>query len=435
MLIALVLAQALSIGNPRGPIFNQPSLMGSFAGFEAFPANGRGTGGAPCLTTAPTGARGEALTFTRGSNGTCTKTVGGGLATTGIATGDLVVLSTNVARVEFDGAGSLGLLTESARTNTTLRSQEIDDAVWTKRTANAIWVNDAGAPDGTTTADALHLIPTVATLDVDGIYQISGCPVGAVTASVYLRGAVPMDGGVAQSGSIDITIDKGGTFQCGTCAYSASSWNRCSLSATTVSSPALLLGNDSRTSTCSSGNHPVADVLIWGAQCELGAYATSYIPTTSATATRSADAAYFALSFATAAGFSTAHTFALESTTNFTGATGLLADATNRTQLYQSGTNSLTADYFSTAGNRSATSVPGAWVVGTPYRVALAYSGAGASSTVASYLAGVLQNTSATGLTGSWTSTQFGIGLNSPWGSADAIVSRLCLDPSQSRCR
>ena len=102
-----------------------------YAFFEFAPSGGAGMG-APCACTTPTGAKGEALTFTRASNGTCTKTTTGGLTTTGIANGDLVVCSSNQPRVEYDSQGVLGLLVDSAGTNSVLRSQEVNNAAWTK---------------------------------------------------------------------------------------------------------------------------------------------------------------------------------------------------------------------------------------------------------------------------------------------------------------
>ena len=84
-----------------------------YAYFEFAPASGAGMTAA-CACTTPTGAKGEAMTFTRTGAATCSKQ---GLATTGINDGDLVTCaSDNQPRVEPSG-GVLGLRVESAKTN------------------------------------------------------------------------------------------------------------------------------------------------------------------------------------------------------------------------------------------------------------------------------------------------------------------------------
>lgn len=435
MLLALLLAQvSIQPPNPAGPIVTNPASMGQGAFFEAFGTNARGVAGV-CSTTAPTGAKGEALTFTRGSTATCTKTAtGGGLATTGIANGDLVVLSSNVARVEYDSAGTLGLLVEQSRTNSCLRSEQINDAAWIPQNSVSalpvITADQAVAPDGATTADRVQIAACPSATNFS-LVQSSGSVQTSTTGSLYVKG-------VSSGGTLGVALNSaGGPNGFTACAFTNTSWTRCVVSATgAAATTAIYFG-------CGNGvvgmtSTGAADVYVWGGDLENGAYATSYIPTTSAAVTRSADAAYFATSLSTAAGFSQAHSFTLESPNPaeaFTGAAGVYADALNRTQLSQSSTNALGFDIFSTSGNKSAFNVPGAWAGNTTYRVAGSYSGAGASSTVSQYLAGVLQNTSATGLTSAFTITQYGMSLNSPWNTGNAIYSRLCLDPSQTRCR
>ncbi len=68
MLLALILSQ-LAIGNPEGPIFSQPSLMGSTAFFEAASSSGRGmpTEAGCYAATAVTGVHAEPLSFARSS--------------------------------------------------------------------------------------------------------------------------------------------------------------------------------------------------------------------------------------------------------------------------------------------------------------------------------------------------------------------------------
>ncbi len=253
-----------------------------YAQFEAFPASGAGTSG-PCSPTAPTGARGEVLTFARASSATCTKTATGGLATTGIASGDLSIAPSGDPRVEYDGAGTLGLLVESARTNSCLRSQEFENAYWTNDvvpTANA-----AVAPDGTTTAERYQFTATTAVQRSIGFVS-GGCPAaGAAVGTLYVKG-------VSGSGTMDIcTSDL--TTSCTACAFVSTSWTRCS-DARTQSAPGyLVLGN---ASLYNGGvARSASDVYVWGAQCEAGAYATSYIPTVAAMVTRAAEAASFTL--------------------------------------------------------------------------------------------------------------------------------------------
>jgi hypothetical protein len=103
--LLLILIASSALGQGRFDRFNQRTDQGrstrgfeqsSYAFFEFAPASGAGMGTA-CACTTPTGAKGEALTFTRAGDATCSKQ---GLATTGIANGDLVACTGNQPRVE-----------------------------------------------------------------------------------------------------------------------------------------------------------------------------------------------------------------------------------------------------------------------------------------------------------------------------------------------
>lgn len=286
--LALIVALAQT---PQHRLFQQPNLpqaTGEAAAFFEFaPTNGAGMGAA-CACTTPTGAKGEVMTYTRASNGTCTKTATGGLATTGIANGDLVVCSTNQPRVEYDGAGVLGLRVEAARTNSTLRSEELDNVAWSSNNSGialpTVTANAATAPDGTVTADRLQIPGSTTAGHYSQLYQLSACPGGAAAqiASVYLRG-------VSGSGSVCLKI---GT-NVATCNYVSGSWSRCTPSINAAASTTLALSVDV---TACGANAAGVDAYVWGAQCEnSGTYATSYIPTTSATVTRAVDIAKVAL--------------------------------------------------------------------------------------------------------------------------------------------
>ena len=85
------------------------------------------------------------VTFTRASSGTF---VG--------SDGVLKTATTNEPRFDHNPTTgeSLGLLVEEARTNLVLRSEEFDNASWTK-TRSSVTADAITAPNGTTTADTL----------------------------------------------------------------------------------------------------------------------------------------------------------------------------------------------------------------------------------------------------------------------------------------
>jgi hypothetical protein len=393
--------------------------------FEAFPASGAGTFGA-CSTTPPTGAKGEVLTFTRGSNGTCQKTATGGLATTGIANGDLVVLSSNQPRVSFDANGTLGLLVESSRTNNVVRSEEIGNAAWTDEIFGAglapvITANFATAPDGTTTADRIQFSATSGT---DESMRIQGGACGTpCTASFYVRGN-------GTSGSLDICP---GVAVCGTCNYVAASWTRCVV---VGSAGAVLIGNGSR---YNGGVARAAnDVLVWGAQTETASFATSYIPTVASAVTRSAETAYLAVP-----SWPDSPMTLMSGAVSMTRPAGGLASYNMGLCAGPTATADYACAYLNASGNATAqvtrTAVPARTdtaAVGTlPGLVRLALSQS-TSTTVEAFLAGVGDGSVTAGVAPDWTVTRAYVGT---WSGStfqpDAILSRLCLDPSPTRCR
>jgi hypothetical protein len=80
---------------------------------------------------------------------------------------------------------------------------------------------------------------------------------------------------------------------CAPCSFVSGSWTRCSIVSPNIAPNYFLFGN----ATLWNGGitRSANDVLVWGAQCEAGAYATSYIPTVAAGVTRSAEAPYFTM--------------------------------------------------------------------------------------------------------------------------------------------
>jgi len=252
--------------------------------FEFAPTNGAGMGAA-CDCVAVTGSSGEALTMTRASNATCSRQ---GAATTGVAPGDLVTCASNLPRVEPVGT-SLSYLREAAATNVNPRSAEIDDASYGDFTANgaaAPVLNGADAalaPDNALTAEDYTFDATAAT-------QASARAIAVLTAAAY--SAQVWIRGVSGSGSMDLCIQTGAapTATCSTCLFTSASWTQCKVeNVTSIAGGQIYLGNMSYLNggTARASNR----VDVWGLDAEAGAFASSYVPTAGATATRAADSA------------------------------------------------------------------------------------------------------------------------------------------------
>ena len=428
MTLALLLSLVVTQSHPRFERFCSRSEQGrssrgfpcdSYAFFEAFPSSGAGTSGA-CSTTAPTGSKGEVLTFTRASNGTCTKTASGGLATTGIANGDLVVLSSNQPRVEYDSEGVLGLLVESSRTNSCLRSQEIDNAAWTKYNFGSgsiptVTANYATAPDGTMTAERVQF-SAVNAGDQSGVLQAVGITTGTNAVSVYLKGT-------SGSGSICLSVYATGAYT--TCNFVSTSWSRCTVAGAITSSGTIRIGNDS--AVCGGGAMTAQDVLVWGAQFEVGNYATSYIPTTSAAATRSAESPYFTVSvpsptYSIAASFETPYSVGSSSARVAT----LFQDGSHYTDDYFP--TRFTAFLFDGATDSKLSSA----TVTTSGRVGSYFDG----TNLAACVGGSCETVAAAATWTAWTRVRIGVdGVGGTAGHINGLVGRICLDPNPTRCR
>lgn len=209
-------------------------------------------------------------------------------------------------RRDFDGAtlACKGLLVEELRSNLLLHSADFTQAAWTKFNLNTsgtpAWSNVAVAPDGTQAAEKLianttnsaHWVGGSATITSGVAYTVSayvksGADVGDYTfASLYDCNA---------STYIIVNLATGalvsGTASAYTITPVGSGWYRLSVTATSSSTTgyARVYLYDG-TNTNFAGND-AKGIYAWGFQLELGSFATSYIPTTTASATRSADVA------------------------------------------------------------------------------------------------------------------------------------------------
>jgi len=218
------------------------------------------------------------ITFTRASGGSY---VG--------ADGLIKYAGVNEARFDHDPVTgeSLGLLIEESRTNSLLYSQDFSNAIWSNNlTILLASYNNLTGLDGTTSAYTFTAIPLSG---LNAIYQNFTCTASTTyTFSFYVKlGTLPSSSFKIAvfnlTGSSFIAVDVVPTQ-----TLSTSSWTRVSYTFTTPVGCISARVYPYRNAVISQNN---GTFYLWGAQLEEGAFPTSYIPTTTAAATRSADVA------------------------------------------------------------------------------------------------------------------------------------------------
>jgi hypothetical protein len=209
--------------------------------------------------------------------------------------------ATNVARYNYNPlnlALSPKLLLEPAATNLLTYSEQFDNANWAK-IACTISTNVITAPDGMTAADKLaedststyHYLGAVPTVTANLQYCATLYAKAGERKVLYLEfsnnSTFPAARFDLSNGTV---IDKANNPIAAGIIPVGNGWYRCWVSTTALSTYLGVyiqtnLDDGSRNYTGVTGN----GLYIWGAQLEIGTTATSYIPTTSAQVTRSAD--------------------------------------------------------------------------------------------------------------------------------------------------
>ena len=237
----------------------------------------------------PTNGNGD-LTWTRAS--TALRTNSSGL---------LESMGSGVPRLSYMYGSCPALLLEPQRTNLIQRSQEFDNATW-GRLLSAVTANTTTSPDGTTNADTFYANVATTSNPAEIFHYTSQAVNTTYAYSVYAKKSTSNFIALrftAASGNpyawFNLNTGAVGTVQSGITASIQSvgdGWYRCVVVGTTASTIAvnrvdIVVSDNNGNFVCANNG----SIFIYGAQLEAGAYPTTYIPTTTASATRVADTA------------------------------------------------------------------------------------------------------------------------------------------------
>jgi len=191
--------------------------------------------------------------------------------------------------------GDRGVLIEGSRTNLLTYSQEFDNASWTKQRAT-VTVDAIAAPDGTLTADKLI---ENADNNTHTISKTISLTAASHTLFVFAKSAERTwisflnNSATAVAANFDLAngiVGSVGANATATITALANGWYRCAMTFTAVSgNNQFLIRLGTADATPSYQGDGTSGLFIWGAQLEAASFASSYVPTVAAAATRAAD--------------------------------------------------------------------------------------------------------------------------------------------------
>jgi len=204
------------------------------------------------------------------------------------------------SRKDANGVELKGYLPEPAATNNFTYSEQFNDAAWTKVRLTSVSANAIAAPNGELTADGVIANTTDSTHTISqSVTHIASNNVASVWAKSGDKTWLRISTTAATPGAASCYFDLNncavgtGTNATGYIEDWGNGWCRCIISYTGDGTGALLVfsSGEADGDITFAGDDVTVNTYLWGAQHEttgLG-YATSYIPTTTAAATRLKD--------------------------------------------------------------------------------------------------------------------------------------------------
>jgi hypothetical protein len=205
----------------------------------------------------------------------------------------------DIPRIDYTGGGCPSILLEPQRTNLVLRSQEFDNASWAKLQVSVV-ANDTISPDGTMNADKVT---------ADGSVYFHLCQqtlaLGSndCTATVFAKAGtndfmqISFGGNAVIYANFDVANGVVGNIGAGNASIIPypNGWYRCVYNIPAAEAASVYSINyggiiTSLTAVRAETNTLTTSLYLFGGDIQIGTYPTSYIPTTTATVTRNADA-------------------------------------------------------------------------------------------------------------------------------------------------
>jgi len=347
------------------------------------------------LVLTPNGYKASKLYSIKPTSGAGDMVVSRGTSATRVDSAGLIeLMPINVPRLDYPPLGGCPkILVEPARTNVVLRSEQFDNAYWTK-TNTTITANSSTSPDGTSTADILVENSTAnVVFGVRANPRPSGLTLGTTYSVSFFAKKITRDFcyyddfNLFQNPIVQVFFN----LQTGLVGNTSAGvlnpkmenygngWYRCSFQF--VASGATPTQIDYRIASATTDNGFTYTgvigqqaIAIWGAQFEEGSNATSYIPTTTGSVTRNADV-ISKTGVTNLIGQTEGTLYAEINITTFnSGVFFSINDGTsaNRIQMYKFTDNKIYCDRVSATQSATTSISSSALSVGT-YKVAFAY--------------------------------------------------------------